>query len=191
MHRLAKVICAAAGVFCLTAAGAVAGPHGRQSGGFSGGGGSFSSPKMGGGSFSIPKMGGGYAFKGARAPSFGAGPRTRMYGNVGGYSGPRVRGFTAGPRQFKHHRGPAMSPGGYVNKSWPKKHVPYVAGGYNMHKHKHRHHRRYVRSVLPYYYYDDYYYYGDYAGYDCERLWRKYLVTGNRKWKYRYYQCIE
>ncbi|MCB1485197.1 MAG: hypothetical protein KDJ17_09935, partial [Hyphomicrobiaceae bacterium] len=102
-------------------------------------------------------------------PPGGGGPR---------FSGPRgpSHSFRPGPGG----KGPGGKP--YGGK-WSGKGGPYKGGHYRG-KYPYRYYG--YGYALPYYYMDNYYYGGS-----CAWLWRKWLQTGNPKWKYRYYDCID
>ncbi|HMN36597.1 MAG TPA: hypothetical protein PKD49_02650 [Hyphomicrobium sp.] len=149
-------------------------------------------------------------------PGGGAGFRGGAFGGVG----PRSGGMSTAPRSFNMpSSGPKFSPGfkgdfrgkgnwsgkgdwsgkgnwsgkGPGGKPWNGKGNWNGKGDWSgKGHHHHRHHRhRYYPGFYGYAwpYYDDYYYYG-YDG-NCAWLWRRWLQTGNPKWKYRYYECIE
>ena len=136
-----------------------------------------------------------------RAPAVTAGPRAVMKPVASPRIAnpvPRARGFGGGytGSVIKPGVKPGIKPGikpvagtphvpGWKAGSKPGHHAGNVLPG--AHHGYGRHHRRHVRPWLysaPVYYYD---------GYDasCEWLWRKYLATGNTKWKYRYNDCVE
>lgn len=124
----------------------------------------------------------------AAQPGMGMPAGPRASGPIGGGGG---GGFQpAMPRKFSGGGG-----GGKIynggGPARPRPGGPYVGGGYGNHQHHHKH-RRYRIYAAPYFY-DDYYY-NDYSyndGGDCSWMWRRYLQTGLKKWKWRYYQCIE
>jgi hypothetical protein len=134
--------------------------------------------------FAAPRGHGGSAgnFGGVvRGPSGGVGiPSVRMHGPAGGGS------FANTPRIARPFAGGG---GGWQGKSYPGKHIQY---GGNFGKHHHRRHRglRFYSYGAPFLY-DDYAYSYDYADDGCYVYWNRYLRTGNPKWKYRYYDCID
>lgn len=106
--------------------------------------------------------------------------------------GIRSGGFRAGPRIIQGNPGVVHIPRGIKHAYVPgSSHRPHIGKPWNKHhgRHHHRRHGRIFLYAAPYY--DDYYYDSGYAGDDCSWLWRRYLATGLKKWKYRYYQCIE
>ena len=64
--------------------------------------------------------------------------------------------------------------------------TPHVEWNGGHHEHHHHNHHRFV-AYSSLYDYDNSYY--DRGG--CGWLWQRYLDTGNRHWKHRYYECIE
>jgi hypothetical protein len=85
-----------------------------------------------------------------------------------GFKGGGVRGVPHHVQPHVVHANPGNWNGGHHNQ------------------HHHRHHGRFL-VYSPLYNYD-------YSAYDrggCGWLWQRYLNTGNRTWKYRYYECIE
>ena len=144
---------------------------------------------------SEPGRGGAYGNVGPRMGGGGGGAMGRggAYGNVG----PRMsapRGINrspsmGGPRVAppRNNYSPPRYRGPNGNGNWKGNGAGHWKGG-NW-KGNHRHGRKYrgyrggyYGYSLPYYY--DYYGYG-YSGGDCAWLWRRWLQTGNPKWKYR------
>ncbi len=124
------------------------------------------------------------------APSM---PRANF--NVGG--GPRA--FRAHPNfspnfSQKIARVPHVGKPGWVPKG-DHRPRPHIVQNYDKGhgRHHHRRHGRFLVYASPFYdnYYDNYYYDDSYASGDCAWYWQRYLTTGLKKWKYRYYQCIE
>jgi hypothetical protein len=125
---------------------------------------------------------GGFSGGGMRAaPSMSA---PRAMAPVGG--GPRVYNRSYSPGTTSSFPKIVTKPGRGAWKGDPGVRPGKWTGG---HGYKHRHHRRHVRFYgYPYFYnYDD----GYYRSGGCGWLWQRYLITGNPKWKYRYYDCID
>jgi hypothetical protein len=123
--------------------------------------------------------GGGIHIGGGGGPRFGGGgPR---FGGAGmKFSGPRFHG--GGIKYGGKHFGGGKYYGG-------GKHY----GGYGGRPRYRGRYWRYYAYGVPLWAYDGYYdgaYYDGYYG-GCSYLWRRYLRTGNPKWKYRYYDCID
>lgn len=137
----------------------------------SGGGG----PKFSGGApgFSI---GGGPKFSGGGGPKFsGSGGGPRFSGGGGG--GPKFSGGGGSGRKFSGGGGGGRKFSGGGRHGGGGKHVGR-RGGY-----------RYGYGVGVPYYFDSYSFIDD--DNECSYLWRRYKRTGNPKWKYRYYDCID
>jgi hypothetical protein len=95
--------------------------------------------------------------------------------NIGNFQNQKIY---SGPKIVHPH------PGGSVIT----KHIDH--DGDHDGRHHHHHHGGAFFYTSPYYYYDNYYDYGYYNDDSCSYYWRRYLRTGNPKWKYRYYDCV-
>lgn len=105
--------------------------------------------------------------------------------------GPTVRSFNSGG-------GARFRPGAFDGVPKFGGFKAQGGGGFNRphiaRHHRHRGLRFYTYGAPAYYYYDTYPIYDEYyddADAGCAHLWKRYLRTGNPKWKYRYYDCID
>ena len=165
MNKLAAVGMVALFALAITGAAAEAGNGAARAGAGIGGGG-----MRGGG----PAIGGGGMRVAPVVPGGGIGR---------GVGGGQFKNFNPGmPRagNWKPSYNPGMKPHrpGGVKPGW--------SGHAGQGHHRHRPRLRYY-GVPTYYYLEDYSYRGD----GCGWLWQRWLATGNRKWKIRYYDCIE
>lgn len=190
MNVFFKAACVAGAALMLAAGSAAA----RPMGGHSGGG------HIGGGHSGGIRMSPGPSIRMSPGPSIRMSPGVprmgfRANGGVPHVYGGGIRsgGFRAGPRIIQGNPGVVHIPRGikhaYVPGSSHRPHIGKFDGNKHHGRHHHRRHGRIFLYAAPYY--DDYYYDSGYAGDDCSWLWRRYLATGLKKWKYRYYQCIE
>ncbi|MEQ1672697.1 MAG: hypothetical protein ABL893_17740 [Hyphomicrobium sp.] len=137
-----------------------------------------------------PRMGGGQGvFKGGDGIKGGGMHPPKPFPPSGGFG----QGGQGGPR-IKH---PGHLPQGGIGSGGPGKHPPggHHGGGIGKppgHGHgqgrPHRPRRNHF-YVTPFYYSDAYAY--STLDDECRYFWRRYLQTGNVKWKRRYYQCID
>lgn len=108
-------------------------------------------------------------------------------------SGPRIGGGGGGGGGFVKPGGGGGRPGGNWNNGGGYSGGGIKHGGGGKHHYGNHRPRRFYSYGVPAYYYDDSYSSYAYSASDdeCGYLWRRYLNTGNPKWKRRYYNCID